>query len=158
MEMGETLNGKYRLDIDAEISLMVSTLKELTSDKTRSDRDIKMGMRELGMKRAQRVGWQNTYVFTKAMGEMMLGAMKGNTSLVIFRPAIITSICNDPLPRWMEGARTIDSLIISYFKGKLDCFLVDDDLVMDVIPGDMMSNAMIAAVLSHLRRPSEFII
>ncbi|KAG8087644.1 hypothetical protein GUJ93_ZPchr0010g7993 [Zizania palustris] len=117
-------------------------------------------MKELGLARARHFGWSNTYVFTKAMGEMLLGRLLlerggsgggggGGVPVVVVRPSIITSIRRDPLPGWMQGTRTIDTLIIGYAKQNLSCFLGDLDLVMDVIPGDMVVNAMMAAAVAH---------
>lgn len=50
-------------------------------------------------------GWSNTYVFTKAMGEMLLGQFKDNVPLVILRPTIITSTYKEPFSGWIEGIR-----------------------------------------------------
>uniref|UniRef100_N1QYD3 Fatty acyl-CoA reductase n=1 Tax=Aegilops tauschii TaxID=37682 RepID=N1QYD3_AEGTA len=45
--------------------------------------------------------------------------------------------------------RTIDSVVIGYAKQTLPFFLVDLDLIMDVIPGDMVVNAMMVAMAAH---------
>ncbi|PUZ50620.1 hypothetical protein GQ55_6G072100 [Panicum hallii var. hallii] len=45
--------------------------------------------------------------------------------------------------------RTIDSFIIGYAKQALSIFLVDLDLIMDVVPGDMVVNAMMVAMAVH---------
>lgn len=55
--------------------------------------------------RANFYGWPNTYVFTKAMGEMLVGQLKGNLSVVTVRPTIITSTFEEPFPGWAEGVR-----------------------------------------------------
>jgi alcohol-forming fatty acyl-CoA reductase len=55
--------------------------------------------------RAREFGWPNTYVFTKALGEMTLGQLRGDIPTVIVRPSIITSIQKDPLEGWIEGTR-----------------------------------------------------
>jgi hypothetical protein len=55
--------------------------------------------------RANLYGWPNTYVFTKAMGEMLVGTMKEKISTVIVRPTIITSTYKEPFPGWVEGVR-----------------------------------------------------
>lgn len=57
------------------------------------------------MRRAARYGWPNTYVFTKAMGEMLVGQLKENLPLVILRPTIISSTYKEPFPGWVEGVR-----------------------------------------------------
>lgn len=97
-------------------------------------------MKDLGLARARHFGWPNTYVFTKAMGEMMLqeqlvagAGRRHGIPVVIARPSIITSVHRDPLPGWIEGTRTIDAIIIGYAKQSLSCFLADLDLIMDVV-------------------------
>lgn len=55
--------------------------------------------------RAKLYGWPNTYVFTKAMGEMLVEQLKGNLSVVIIRPTIVTSTLKEPFPGWAEGVR-----------------------------------------------------
>ncbi|XP_009631061.1 alcohol-forming fatty acyl-CoA reductase-like isoform X2 [Nicotiana tomentosiformis] len=45
--------------------------------------------------------------------------------------------------------RTIDSLAVGYGKGKLTCFLGDPKAVIDVIPADMVVNAMIVSMMAH---------
>ncbi|URE35171.1 Male sterility protein [Musa troglodytarum] len=114
-------------------------------------------MKELGIRRAKLFGWPNTYVFTKAMGEMLLGHSRGDLPMVILRPTIITSVQSDPLPGWIEGTRTIDSVIIGYAKGKITCFFGDLDNIMDVVPGDMVVNAMMATMAAHSGQPAELV-
>ena len=46
-----------------------------------------------------------TYVFTKAMAEMVVGHLKGNLPVVIVRPTMITGTYKDPFPGWIEGVR-----------------------------------------------------
>lgn len=57
--------------------------------------------------RARKYGWQDTYVFTKAMGEMVIDNMRGDIPVVIIRPSVIESTCKEPFPGWMEGNRCI---------------------------------------------------
>jgi fatty acyl-CoA reductase len=57
------------------------------------------------MIRAKVYGWPNTYVFTKALGEMLIGHLKENLSVVIVRPTIVTSTYREPFPSWIEGVR-----------------------------------------------------
>jgi len=55
--------------------------------------------------RAKLHGWPNTYVFTKAMGEMLMGKYRENLPLVIIRPTMITSTIAEPFPGWIEGLK-----------------------------------------------------
>ncbi|KAL6661995.1 hypothetical protein ACP70R_001379 [Stipagrostis hirtigluma subsp. patula] len=147
---GESLREGLYLDVDAEVRLVRNVKKELKlnagNDANKMERKA---MKELGLQRARHFGWSNTYVYTKAMGEMLLGQLRGDMPVVIMRPSIITSVRADPVPGWMQGTRTIDTIIIGYAKQNLSCFLADLDLVMDVIPGDMVVNAMMAAMVAH---------
>ncbi|KAI3899571.1 hypothetical protein MKW98_008359 [Papaver atlanticum] len=96
--------------------------------------------------RARAFGWPNTYVFTKAMGEMLIGKYGGKVPVVIIRPTIITSTCIEPFPGWIESARTIDTFLIAGAEGKLPCFLGNAESMLDVVPGDMVANAVIVAM------------
>ncbi|XP_062196773.1 putative fatty acyl-CoA reductase 7 [Phragmites australis] len=154
--MGETLREGAQLDIESELNLIKETMRELKANCS-SERTEKRTMKELGLKRAREFGWPNTYVFTKAMGEMLLGHLRGDLPVVIVRPSIITSILKEPLPGWIEGIRTIDSFIIGYAKQVLSFFLVDLDSIMDVIPGDMVVNAMMVAMAAHSEEQAQTI-
>ncbi|KAH0715457.1 hypothetical protein KY284_008362 [Solanum tuberosum] len=146
--MGETLNGTLGLDIEAEKKVMDEKLKQLNAENA-SEKSITTAMKELGLERARKYGWPNTYVFTKAMGEMLLGKLKEEVPLVINRPTIITSTFKEPFPGWVEGIRTIDSLAVGYGKGRITCFLGNPKTILDVIPADMVVNSMIVAMMAH---------
>ncbi|XP_042461181.1 probable fatty acyl-CoA reductase 4 [Zingiber officinale] len=160
LSMGETLrsgsNSCY-LDIEAEIDLVEKKKVELQADHNLTPIAQKLAMKELGMQRARFFGWPNTYVFTKAMGEMVLGHSRGNLPLVIVRPSIITSILRDPLPGWIEGIRTTDIFMMAYADRKLQSFPGDPQMTVDLIPGDMVVNAMMATTVAHSKQQSEFI-
>lgn len=57
--------------------------------------------------RSKLYGWPNTYVFTKAMGEMIIGDLKDEIPLIVIRPTIVTSTYKEPFPGWIEGVRYI---------------------------------------------------
>ncbi|XP_057730942.1 fatty acyl-CoA reductase 3-like [Arachis stenosperma] len=147
-EMGVSLNGAAGLDIDMEMKLVQQKLNQLR-EQGASEHHIKLAMKELGIQRANLYGWPNTYVFTKAMGEMLIQISKKNIPIVIVRPTMIVSTYKEPFPGWIEGARTIDSMILAYGKGKLSCFLADLKKVFDAIPADMVVNAIIVAMVAH---------
>ncbi|KAK6138178.1 hypothetical protein DH2020_028062 [Rehmannia glutinosa] len=155
-KMGETLNGTSGLDVESEKKLIDEILKQLKAENCSED-IIKSTMKDLGIQRARKFGWPNTYVFTKAMGEMLLGQLKENIPLVIIRPTIVTSTYKEPFPGWAEGVRTIDSLAVGYGKGKITCFLGNPKTIIDAIPADMVVNAMIVSMVAHANQPQETI-
>ncbi|CAN4108086.1 unnamed protein product [Withania somnifera] len=99
--------------------------------------------------RATLHGWPNTYTFTKAMGEMLLGNFKEDLQLIILRPTIILSTYKEPFPGWIEGLRTIDTFIVGYGKGKQKVGMAGRETIADVIPADMVVNSVIVAMVAH---------
>ncbi|KAI4313488.1 hypothetical protein L6164_026466 [Bauhinia variegata] len=146
--MGQTLNGFSKLDIHFEKKLVETRLSELQTENCKEE-TIKSMMRNFGLERAKEHGWPNTYVFTKAMGEMLVENTKENLPIVIVRPTIISSTYKEPFPGWIEGVRTLDSFAIAYGKSKLTCFPGDIDAIVDVIPADMVVNTIIMAMVAN---------
>ncbi|CAL9247760.1 unnamed protein product [Arabidopsis halleri] len=154
--MGETLNGVIGLDINQEQKLVKEKLNQFEATGALPE-TITQAMKDFGLARAKMYGWPNTYVFTKAMGEMMVRAERENMSVVIIRPSIITSTFKEPFPGWTEGIRTIDSLAVGYGTGKLTCFLGDLNAISDVIPADMVVNTMLVSMAAHAGGQKEMI-
>lgn len=137
------------LDIEAEIKLGFDSRRH--SDDSAS---FSQEMKDLGLERAKLHGWQDTYVFTKAMGEMVINSMRGEIPVVTIRPSVIESTWRDPFPGWMEGNRMMDPVVLYYGKGQLSGFLADPDGVLDVVPADMVVNATLASMAKHGRSPA----
>ncbi|CAL9227888.1 unnamed protein product [Arabidopsis halleri] len=154
--MGETLNGSTGLDINHEKKFVQEKLDQLRAIGA-SPETVTQAMKDLGLRRAKMYGWPNTYVFTKAMGEMMVGTKRENLSLVLLRPSIITSTFKEPFPGWTEGIRTIDSLAVGYGKGKLTCFLCDLNAISDVLPADMVVNSILVSMAAQAGKQEEII-
>ncbi|KAL1331705.1 fatty acyl-CoA reductase 2, chloroplastic [Arachis hypogaea] len=131
------------LDIEGEIN-MVSNYNGNIEDNLLAQK-----MREMGLERARRYGWQDTYVFTKAMGEMMIDKLREDIPVVVIRPSVIESTFKEPFPGWMEGNRMMDPIVLCYGKGQLTGFLVDPNGVLDVVPSDIVVNATLAAMARH---------
>ncbi len=99
-----------------------------------------------GMRWSRRRGWNDVYTFTKAMGEQMIMRHRGNVPTVIFRPSIIESAFESPMPGWLDGMRMIDPLIVAYGRGQLVDFPGNPDATLDLVPVDMVVNALLASV------------
>ncbi|KAI3695083.1 hypothetical protein L1987_78071 [Smallanthus sonchifolius] len=132
-KMGETLNGKNNLNIKEEKKMILETHRQLVIEKA-NEEAISSAMKNFGIQRAKLHGWPNTYVFTKAMGEMLLlEGLRQDVSLVVLRPTIITSTYKEPFPGWIEGIKTIDSYIATYARGRTSTFLGDPSKVLDFV-------------------------
>ncbi|KAJ6744725.1 MALE STERILITY PROTEIN 2-RELATED [Salix purpurea] len=146
-------------DIGMEKKLVEEKLRNLHSEHA-EESAVTTYMKDYGIKRARMHGWPNTYVFTKAMGEMLLvHHNRDAVPLVILRPTMVTSTYQEPFPGWIEGVRTIDGVAVGYAKGKLKEFPFNPKLTVDVIPADMVINALIMAMVEYANRstPSEII-
>lgn len=132
------------LDAESEMKLAL-----LSKGSYENNEDVSHKMKDLGLMRAKQYGWQDTYAFTKAMGEMMIEKLRGDIPVVVIRPSVIESTYREPFPGWIEGTRMMDPLILSYGKGHLPGFLYDPNGVLDVVPVDMVVNACLAAIAKH---------
>ncbi|XP_048321561.2 fatty acyl-CoA reductase 2, chloroplastic [Ziziphus jujuba] len=130
------------LDVEGEINLAFTSNKAFQNNATQK-------MKDLGLERAKKYGWQDTYVFTKAMGEMMIDNVREGVPVVIIRPSVIESTLKEPFPGWMEGIRMMDPIVLYYGKGQLTGFIADPNGILDVVPADMVVNAMLAAIAKH---------
>ncbi|XP_028755587.1 fatty acyl-CoA reductase 1-like [Neltuma alba] len=148
LKMGQTIKGNSKLDIESEKEMMEKRMNELEADNVGGEA-LTSAMRDYGIERANLYGWPNTYVFTKAMGEMILSTYKDNVPLIIIRPSIITSTIKEPFPGWIEAFRTVDSVIGSDGKGTISNFLGDPKTIVAMIPVDMVTNCMVAAMVTH---------
>ncbi|XP_044483222.1 fatty acyl-CoA reductase 1-like isoform X1 [Mangifera indica] len=156
INIGEALKKTCKLEITEENKLIEEKLNQLQA-KGAGQIELASTMTDLGIKRATFYGWPNTYVFTKAMGEMMLGEYRENMPLVIIRPTMITSTFAEPFPGWIEGLRTIDGAIAGYGKGKLKFLLANTKSIFDVIPADMVVNSIIMAMAANTQQNSQII-
>jgi len=110
-------------------------------------------LRREGMRSARRRGWQDTYVYTKALGEMLLAraAERHGLPCCVVRPSIVESAYREPLPGWVEGIRMADPILLAYGKGQLRGFVADAGGILDVVPVDFVTNAILAAMPRHAR-------
>ncbi|XP_022944109.1 fatty acyl-CoA reductase 3-like [Cucurbita moschata] len=142
------------LDIATEQRVAEEKFKQL-EESGASKEAITLAMKGLGLERAKMYGWPNVYVFTKAMGEMVINDVKNNLPVIIIRPTIVTSTYKEPFPGWIEGLRTIDSYTVGYATGKLTCFLAGITAIIDLVPADMVVNTIIMAMVAYELQPSD---
>ncbi len=99
-----------------------------------------------GMRRARARGWNDTYTYTKALGERLVMRARGDLATVILRPSIIESSLAEPMPGWIDGYRMADPLIAAYGRGRLSFFPARPDVGLDIMPLDLTVNAILASL------------
>ena len=99
-----------------------------------------------GMLWARQRGWNDTYTYSKALGEQLVLAHRKEVPTVILRPSIIESSLSEPCPGWLDGLRMADPLIAAVGKGRLKSLPLDPDVLLDLVPVDVVVNALLASL------------
>ena len=111
---------------------------------------------ERGNERAQELGWQDVYTFTKSLAERRVLEERGDLPLVVLRPAIIESSIAEPQPGWIQGSRMADPIIMAFARGILREFPGDPESLVDIVPVDHVVNATLAVAARGLaERPTQ---
>ena len=100
----------------------------------------KQALADEGMARAKRLGWPNTYTYSKSLAESLLLRRK-QLRLAILRPSIVESSLEYPFPGWNEsfnGSAPLAYVMGSWFR----MVPAKPDAPFDVIPVDQVCKAM----------------
>ncbi|MGP9833247.1 fatty acyl-CoA reductase [Marinobacter sp. NSM] len=138
-----------------EIEELVQLLQDKIADvRARySGKTLEKKLVDLGIREANRYGWSDTYTFTKWLGEQLLMKALNGRSLTIVRPSIIESALEEPAPGWIEGVKVADAIILAYAREKVTLFPGKRSGVIDVIPVDLVANAIVLSLSEALAEP-----
>jgi thioester reductase-like protein len=102
---------------------------------------LKNYLTEEGTRRAQELGWPNTYTFTKSLAESLIAKYGAGLPIAIVRPAIVETSVTKPFRGWNEGINTSASL--SYLLGTAFRQLPSNERKrLDIIPVDAVCAGM----------------
>jgi hypothetical protein len=105
---------------------------------------LRQTLTEEGTRRANELGWPNTYTFTKSLGESLIKNyldQNPRAAIAVVRPAIVESSIGEPFLGWNEGINTSASL--SYLLGTFFRQLpTNADKCLDLIPVDLVARGM----------------
>lgn len=143
-------DGHYELDgLLGHLQHRIAQLRADVTDTT----ELARRLTALGIAEANYHGWNDTYTFTKWIGEQLaMAAMRGR-ALTIVRPSIIESTLQEPAPGWIEGVKVADAIILAYARGKTNLFPAQPEQVVDIIPADLVANSIILAAAEALQAP-----
>ncbi|MBV9482997.1 MAG: SDR family oxidoreductase, partial [Acidobacteria bacterium] len=106
---------------------------------------------EAGSKRAQELGWPNTYTLTKSLAESLIAKYGAGLPIAIVRPAIVETSIEKPFVGWNEGINTSASL--SYLLGTYFRQLPTNQRKrLDIIPVDLVCRGMTLIAAAILER------
>jgi long-chain acyl-CoA synthetase len=118
---------------------------------------LRSELTEAGKKRANELGWPNTYTLTKSLAESLLARNGAGFPVAMVRPAIVESSTAQPFRGWNEGINTSASL--SYLLGTFFRQLPTNERKrLDVIPVDTVCRGMtlIAAAVMERRHDAVY--
>ena len=102
---------------------------------------LKNYLTEEGTRRANELGWPNTYTFTKSLAESLIAKYGAGLPIAIVRPAIVETSVAKPFRGWNEGINTSASL--SYLLGTAFRQLPSNERKrLDIIPVDAVCAGM----------------
>jgi fatty acyl-CoA reductase len=90
-------------------------------------------------------GWPNTYTFTKALAEDLVKNESVGLPFGIFRPSVVISTVNEPVRGWIDNVYGPIGMIVGVGAGVLHTFQVDVNNVVDLVPVDMVVNALLCS-------------
>ncbi|HYF52314.1 MAG TPA: SDR family oxidoreductase, partial [Planctomycetota bacterium] len=136
--------GELATEVKAECQKAIAQ-KRLAPESEEATALMRKALIGAGMRRAQSLGWNDTYTYTKFLGEQLIKLDHGNIPTVIVRPSIIESSLREPEPGWLDGLRMADPIIIGFGKGRLPDFPADQNVALDIIPADLVVNGILSA-------------
>jgi fatty acyl-CoA reductase len=109
---------------------------------------------EAGKKRANQLGWPNTYTLTKSLAESLLARNATGVPIAIVRPAIVESSTTQPFRGWNEGINT--SAALSYLLGTFFRQLPTNERKrLDVVPVDTVCRGMTLIAAAVIERRND---
>src|SRR5438105_10246137 len=126
---------------------------EVLIRKNRS-RWIRNRLTRAGTRRARRLGWPNTYTFTKSLAESLLATRGAGLPIAVVRPSIVETSIQQPFRGWNEGINT--SAPLSYLLGTYFRQLPSNERKrLDVIPVDLVCRGMTLIAAAVVERRHE---
>lgn len=123
-----TPNGR-QFDVATELKYWHDTIADY------EQRGMQSGLKNLGFAHARNLGWQNTYTYSKALGEHLICDRLHPDRFVIVRPSIVEASMLLPFPGWHDGFKTFGPIIIAVRQIPLSP--ADMSALLDTIPVDV---------------------
>ena len=112
---------------------------------------LKTHLTDAGTRRAQELGWPNTYTLTKSLAESLIAKHGSGLPIAIVRPAIVETSVRKPFVGWNEGINTSASL--SYLLGTYFRQLpTNQSKRLDIIPVDEVCAGMTLVAAAIIER------
>ena len=122
-------------------------MQESLGARSRNATDKELVM--IGTLRAERLGWPNTYTYTKALGEALLSKKIPTDRLCVFRPSIVESAEKYPFPGWNEDFNGT-APFIQMLSTRYRLIVAKPNHNLDIIPVDYVAKGLTIAASALL--------
>jgi len=89
--------------------------------------------------------WPNHYTFSKCLAENILQDKASDLPVAIVRPSIVLSLWKKPLPGHIDYRSGVVQAMTVVGKGFIRAIHCDKNVIEDVIPSDIVVNALVAS-------------
>ncbi|CAH1721740.1 fatty acyl-CoA reductase wat-like [Aphis gossypii] len=89
--------------------------------------------------------WPNTYAMTKAIAEGEILTYGKGLPIGVIRPSMIVATDDEPVSGWINNFYGPTGVVAATGIGLMRCMCADPNQTADIIPGDYVSNAVIAS-------------
>ena len=115
---------------------------------------LRQTLMETGTRRAQELGWPNTYTLTKGLAESVIVKRGAGLPIAIVRPSIVETSLEKPFRGWNEGVNT--SAGLSYLLGTYFRQLpTNARKCLDIVPVDQVTRGMTLVSAALVERRHE---
>lgn len=98
----------------------------------------------------------NSYTFTKALAENVVSQYSNCMNIAIVRPSIVMSAMKEPAEGWVDTINGPVGLSVLGALGILQKIKVNSEVVFDLIPVDIVSNALICIAWAMVEHKNDF--
>lgn len=86
----------------------------------------------------------NSYTFSKKCAEAMIQQQYAHLPICIFRPPVVTSAYQEPIPGWVDNFNGISGMCVPMIQGKFYCCMAEREIPSHTVPVDYCVAAMLA--------------
>ncbi|XP_001946873.2 fatty acyl-CoA reductase wat [Acyrthosiphon pisum] len=87
----------------------------------------------------------NTYSFTKSLAEDAIRREAQDLPILVFRPTVVVGTYREPVRGWIDNVYGPTGIVVGACTGVLHTYFLDSNFVTDIIPVDIVVNALICA-------------
>lgn len=87
------------------------------------------------------------------MAEQIAADYHHKLPICIVRPSIVTAAIDEPYPGWVDNINGITGIMMEIGRGTISSIMGDKNLIMDLIPVDIVCSTMITAAWLNFFKP-----